>query len=278
MKIVVCIKQVPDTSEIKIDPVTNNLVRTGIPSILNPADKTAVAVALDLKERLGAEVTVITMGPPQASAELKKCLKWGADRAVLLSDRKFGGADTLATANTLAEFIENIEYDLVLFGAEAADGSTGQVGPGVGERLGIPTITYVDSVEIKGDMVKIMRNTGSYRDLYETKLPCAACIIKQEVTLQECNDTEGTIEIVDGEKFDSNLIGSIGSPTKVVSISYGNRVQEYLWVDHSWSLEQRMEYIYNGGLELKEVHLIRTDKKEAASIIFSEIQQKGDNK
>ena len=131
MDIIVCIKQVPDTTEVKIDPATNTLIRQGVPSIVNPFDKNALESALQLKEQYGGKVTVLSMGPPQAKDALKECLAMGADEAVLMSDRAFGGADTLATSRTLAAGIRKLgRYDLLICGKQAIDGDTAQVGPG----------------------------------------------------------------------------------------------------------------------------------------------------
>lgn len=151
MNILVSIKQVPDTTNIRINPETGTLVREGVPSIINPYDASALALASKLKRRYGAKITVITMGPPQAEAALKEAVEYGADRIILLSDRKFAGADTLATSYTLAETIKYLAgeapFDLLLFGKQAIDGDTAQVGPGVARRLGVPLITYVVKVE-----------------------------------------------------------------------------------------------------------------------------------
>lgn len=135
MKIVVCVKQVPDTAEVKIDPVTNNLVREGVPGIMNPYDEAAVMMALQLKEQTNGTISVLSMGPGQAGEELKNAMRRGADAGYLLCDRKLGGADTLATGYALAETIRQIGYDLVLCGNEAIDGCTGQVGPLIGELV-----------------------------------------------------------------------------------------------------------------------------------------------
>ena len=136
MKIVVCIKQVPDTTEVKLDPKTGTLIRDGIPSIMNPDDKGGLEHALQLKDEYGAEVTVITMGPPQADAVLREAFAMGADRAILLTSRKFAGADTLATSNALAGALKVLDFDLVLAGRQAIDGDTAQVGPQIAEHLG----------------------------------------------------------------------------------------------------------------------------------------------
>ena len=158
MKIVVCIKQVPDTTDVKINPETNTLIREGVQSITNPFDEFAVEEALLTKEKYGGEVHVITMGPPQAVEVLKNALAVSADKAHLVSDRAFAGADTLATAYTVAKTIETIGgADLVICGKQAIDGDTAQVGPGIATRLGIPQLTYVSKVrEIDVDKKRIV--------------------------------------------------------------------------------------------------------------------------
>ena len=151
MKIVVCIKQVPDTTEIKLDPVTGTMIRDGVPSIMNPDDKGGLEMALALKDKYGAQVTVITMGPPQADDILREAFAMGADRAIHLSDRKFAGADTLATSNAIAGALRMLDFDLVITGRQAIDGDTAQVGPQIAEHLDLPQVTYVENLEFDGD-------------------------------------------------------------------------------------------------------------------------------
>ena len=148
MNIVVCMKQVPDTNEVKIDPKTGTLIREGVPSIINPDDKNALEEALSLKDNHGAHVTVISMGPPQAEKALREALAMGADEAVLVSDRAFAGSDTLATSHTLVATIKKIGYDVIFAGRQAIDGDTAQVGPEIAELLDLPQITYVESVDV----------------------------------------------------------------------------------------------------------------------------------
>ena len=143
MNIIVCIKQVPDTTEIKINPVTGTLIRDGVPSIMNPDDKGGLELALSLKDKYGANVTVITMGPPQAELILREAFAMGADGAILLTDRKFAGADTLATSHALAGALKTLDYDLIIAGRQAIDGDTAQVGPQMAEHLGLPQVSYV---------------------------------------------------------------------------------------------------------------------------------------
>ena len=154
MKILVCIKQVPDTTEIRIDPVTKTLIREGVPSIMNPDDKGGLELALRFKDKFGAEVTVITMGPPQADLILREAFAMGADRAILLTDRKFAGADTLATSNALAGAARTLDWDLIITGRQAIDGDTAQVGPEMAEHLNIPQISYVAGLDYDGKTLR----------------------------------------------------------------------------------------------------------------------------
>ena len=148
MKIIVCVKQVPDTTEVKIDKKTNTLIREGVPSILNPDDANALEQALAIKDKMeDVHITVVSMGPPQADVMLRECLAMGADEAVLVSDRAFGGSDTWATSNAIASAIRKIgEYDIIFAGRQAIDGDTAQVGPQISEKLDIPQVTYVEEI------------------------------------------------------------------------------------------------------------------------------------
>lgn len=172
MKILVFVKQVPDTTDVKLDPKTGNLNREGVQSIMNPLDCNAVEAALQLKEKHGGTVTAISMGPPQAEEVLKKALAMGCDDAVLLSDRAFGGADTLATGYVLAKAAEKIgDYDLLLFGRHASDGETAQTGPIVAAFLGIPQITLAESLEIEEGWAVAARSTEDGTEKVRAKLP-----------------------------------------------------------------------------------------------------------
>jgi electron transfer flavoprotein beta subunit len=178
MHIVCCIKQVPDTAQVKIDPDTNTLVRSGVESICNPYDLVAVEAAVQLTEKHGGKVIVLTMGPPQAEAALRDCLALGAADAVLLSDRAFAGADTLATSYTLAQAIIKIAakepVDLVICGKQAIDGDTAQTGPGIATRLGFQQFTYVSRI-IDADperrTVRVQREVEGGRETVEGRLP-----------------------------------------------------------------------------------------------------------
>ncbi len=182
MKIIVCVKQVPDTNEVKIDPIKGTLIRDGVPSILNPDDANALEAALELKDRYpDTTVTVISMGPPQATYMLRECLAMGADDAVLLSSRAFGGADTCATSTTIAAGIRKIgSYDIIFAGRQAIDGDTAQVGPQTAQRLGIPSVTYVQKIrEIKEKTVVVERNLEDGYEVIEVKKPCLLTAVKE---------------------------------------------------------------------------------------------------
>ena len=150
MKIVVCIKQVPDTTEVKLDPVKNTLIRDGVPSIINPDDKSGLELALQIKEDVpGSTVTVVSMGPPQAQLAIREALAMGCDDGILVSDRAFGGADTWATSTTIAGALRNLDYDIIIAGRQAIDGDTAQVGPQIAEHLQIPQISYCESLKVE---------------------------------------------------------------------------------------------------------------------------------
>ena len=181
MKIIVCAKQVPDTNEVKIDPVKGTLIREGVPSILNPDDANALEAALALRDIHGGEVHVISMGPGQAQFMLRECLAMGADNAVLLSSRVFGGADTWATSGTIAKGIEKIGgYDIIFAGRQAIDGDTAQVGPQIAGRLGLPVVTYVQAVrEVKSKSIIVERQMEDGYEVIEVPLPCVLTAVKE---------------------------------------------------------------------------------------------------
>ena len=182
MKIIVCAKQVPDTNEVKIDPVKGTLIREGVPSILNPDDANALEAALELRDKHpGTTVTVISMGPPQAIYMLRECLAMGADDACLLSSRAFGGADTCATSTTLAAGIKKIsDYDIIFAGRQAIDGDTAQVGPQTAQRLGLPSVTYVRKIrEIKDRTILVERALEDGFEVIEIQKPCVLTAIKE---------------------------------------------------------------------------------------------------
>ena len=239
MEIVVCVKQVPDTTEVKIDPVTNTLIRQGVPSIVNPFDKNAVEAALQLKEKYGGKVTVLSMGPPQAKDALKECLAMGADAAILISDRAFGGSDTLATSYTLAAAIRKLgTYDIILCGKQAIDGDTAQVGPETAEHLGIAQVTYVSMIEVEGQNAKLEREHEEGYEVIEAKLPLLVSVIKTLNYEPRYPTVKGTMKANRAEipvwtaadiDVKEERLGLKGSPTQVRKIfSPPRRVQGVL--------------------------------------------------
>ncbi len=225
MKIIVCIKQVPNTTEIKIDPVTNTLKRDGVPSIINPDDKAALEVALQLKESCGAQVTVISMGPPQAEKALREALAMGADESYLITDRAFGGSDTLATSTILAAAIEKLGCDLVLCGRQAIDGDTAQVGPQIAEHLGLPQITYAAAVSYdrKAGLLTVKRQFEDRYQLLQVQGKCLITVLSTAVKPRYMNlwdivdqDEKEVGRLTNAElQLDPSLCGLGGSPTKV---------------------------------------------------------------
>lgn len=181
MKIIVCVKQVPDTNEIKINPETGTLIRDGVPSILNPDDGNALEQALQIKDaNPGTEVTVITMGPPQAKEMLQECLAMGADDAILLSDRALGGSDTWATSNAIAAGIRKAgDFDIIFAGRQAIDGDTAQVGPQIAEKLGVTQVTYVKEFEMEKDGIIVKRALENGYEMLKVKTPCVLTAIKE---------------------------------------------------------------------------------------------------
>ncbi|MGI6684940.1 MAG: electron transfer flavoprotein subunit beta [Bacillota bacterium] len=181
MNIIVCVKQVPNTKEVKTDPVRGTLIREGVPSILNPDDANALEAALAIKDQYaGTHITVLTMGPPQAEIMLRECLAMGADKAILLSDRAFSGADTWATSNTLAHAIRKIgAYDMIFTGRQAIDGDTAQVGPQIAERLGLSQVTYVQEIKLNGDNLTVLRQMEEGCEIIELQIPALLTAVKE---------------------------------------------------------------------------------------------------
>lgn len=180
MRIIVCIKQVPNTNEVRLDPKTGTMIREGIPSIINPDDRHALEAALSIKDKTGATVTVISMGPPQADFALREALAIGADEAVLLSDRAFAGADTWATSLTLAKAIQRFkDYSLILCGSQAIDGDTAQVGPELAEHLDLPQVTYVKRIAaINDDSITVQRALEDGYAEVTTSIPAVLTVVR----------------------------------------------------------------------------------------------------
>ena len=233
MYVVACIKQVPDTTQVQIDPVTNTLVREGIPFIINPYDTHALEESLRMKERYGFRAVALSMGPPNAAAALKKALSLGVDEAVLLSDRVFGGADTLSTSNVLAAAIgklaEEDEVGLVFCGKQTIDGDTAQVGPGIAVRLGFTQLTLVDRIEHLAFIekrIRVRRKLEGRYEIVEARLPAMITVVRElnrpryPTVPMRLKSADAEVKVWDNSRLelDVNSIGLKGSPTWVSRI------------------------------------------------------------
>jgi len=228
MNIIVCIKQVPETTEVRINPETNTLIREGVKSIINPFDMYAIEEAVQLKEKFGGKATVITMGPPQADAALREAISFGFDDGILVCDRAFAGSDTWATSYTLAGAIKKLgAFDLIICGKQASDGDTAQVGPGISAHLDIPQVTYVKKVEeVKEKSMRVERMMEEGFEIIETPLPALITVVK-EINEPRIPSLKGMMRAKSAKittwtqkelNLDSANIGLCGSPTQVVKI------------------------------------------------------------
>ena len=230
MNICVCVKQVPDTAEIRINPETHTLIRTGVPSIVNPFDTYALEAAVRLREKLGGRVIVLSMGPPQAAEAVRSCLAVGADEGYLISGRSFGGSDTLATSYILSEAIRTVEkreglkFDLILAGKQAVDGDTAQVPPEIAEHLGLPQVTYALDMEEKDGELRIKRDCDNGYDIISVKLPAVVTVVRLPYEPRYPSigpwlaAKKHTIQILTEKELDTvdlTRCGLKGSPTKV---------------------------------------------------------------
>ena len=224
MKIIVLVKQVPDTTEIKIDKETNTLIRAGVKSIINPDDLAGIEEALKLKALYGGTVTTVTMGPKQADKMIRTLYARGVDEAYLLSDRKFAGSDTWATSKILSTFIKTLDYDLIIAGYQAIDGDTAQVGPQVAEFLDIPQVTHVNQInEIKDHMITLEKSFEQETHVLRAQLPILITSIKtmneprlmNAFDIWETYDKDIHLITFDDLEIDKDQIGLLGSPTRV---------------------------------------------------------------
>ena len=227
MNTVVCIKQVPETTEVRVDPTTKALVREGVKSVINPFDENAIEAALQLREAHGGKVAVICMGPPQAEESLREALAMGADEAILLTDPASRGSDTLATSYTLARMVRKVgDFDLVLCGKQAIDGDTGQVGPGLAERLGVPQVTFAIELEVADGALRARRVLDDFFEVIEVKLPAVVTVVKQineprhpsmrnVLRAKRAEIAKWSLADLDA---DSTQTGFEGSPTQVVEV------------------------------------------------------------
>ena len=260
MNIVVCIKQVPDTKGgVKFNP-DGTLDRASMLAIMNPDDKAGLEAALRLKDETGAKVTVVTMGLPKADDMLREALAMGADEAVLITDRRLGGADTWATSSTIAAGLKKLDYDLIITGRQAIDGDTAQVGPQIAEHLGLPVISYAEKIQVEGNNVIVQRQ---YEDRYHEIKAQMPCLV---TALAELNEPRymtpgGIFDAFDKEvtvwgrddltDLDDANIGLAGSPTKIAKAS--DKVRKGAGEKVTLDPKESVEYIVN---KLKEKHVI----------------------
>ncbi|MEA4891039.1 MAG: electron transfer flavoprotein subunit beta/FixA family protein [Peptococcaceae bacterium] len=229
MKIVVCIKQVPDTTEVRLDPKTNTLIREGVPSIINPDDKAGIEAALELRDQVaGSRVTVLCMGPPQADVALREALAMGCDQAVLVSGREFGGSDTYATATIIGAALKKLGYDLIITGRQAIDGDTAQVGPQIAEQLGVPQVSYAEEIRVEegGEFLIVKRQYEDRCHTIRVKTPCLLTALS-ELAKPRYMTVRGIVEACEEEikilgfedlkdRLNPDHIGLKGSPTNVL--------------------------------------------------------------
>lgn len=258
MRIIVCIKQVPDVSEVSWDPETGSLIRKGIPSIINPSDRNALEAALQLREKHKGNVTVMSMGPRQVEEALREALGMGADEAIQLTHKQFAGADTWATAYTLGLAIRKIgQFDLIICGKEALDGMTAQVGPMLAEFLGIPQMTYAVDIEVLNSKVRVRQDLGDLQRVLETQMP-ALITVERKInqprvapmdTIIEAYNKE--IKVWEPEDLDGDLkrFGLNGSPT-------------------------RLRKVYSPKLKRGKVRLFEGSAEEAAAKLVKVLREK----
>lgn len=256
MRIAVCIKQVPDTSEIRIDPKTNTLIRDGVPSIINPDDKSALEVALTLKDKLGCEVVVVSMGPNQAEFALREALAMGADDAYLITDRAFAGSDTLATSTIIAAALKKIGFDCIIAGRQAIDGDTAQVGPQIAEHLGLPQVTYCAAIDYDDGVFTVTRQFEDRYQILKVEGPVLFTVLGanfkprymnvRDIVAQDSKDIN--ILTFADLSLDKANIGLLGSPTKVKATTTKQ---------------------YNA-----EKQLVELPSKDAAKLIAKELKEK----
>jgi len=265
MLVVTCVKQVPDTTQVRVDPVTGNLIREGVPFIINPYDTHALEEGLRLKEKYGFRMAVISMGPPNTEVTLKKAIALGADEAVLLSDRAFGGADTLATSHVLSEAIKKLgtkeEVAIVVCGRQTIDGDTAQVGPGIATRLGYSQLTLVDrieSVDLKTKKIRVRRKLEGRHEIVEATLPAMIAVVKEINSLRyptvpmRLMAADSKVVLWDNTVMGlpENTIGLKGSAT---------------WVRKIFSPQRAMGEIIGDGIK---------DPKEASRLLIDRLMEK----
>jgi electron transfer flavoprotein alpha/beta subunit len=269
-KILVCLKQVPNTNNIKIDPENHTLIREGEDSILNPYDDYALEEALALKRKYGTKVATMTMGPPQAIDILKYSIQRGADEAFLLTDVRLAGSDTLATALALVALIKKINYKNIFCGQESVDSGTGHIGSSIAELLGIPQINYTKKImEVSSGKIKVLAKFDRCDAVLQAELPVVISFLKKDKRITQVKNKEintGSIKkySLDDIDLSPEHVGLDGSATKVVNIDIDERFVEYVTVDSNLTANERIKVILNGGITVKKDRKIIKDLSKSA--------------
>lgn len=269
-RVVITVKQVPDTTQVKVDPITGTLIREGIPFIANPFDTHAIETALQLKDRFGCKVTAITMGPPNSIMTLRKCIAMGCDDAVLISDRAFGGADTLATSYVLSEAIRRIEreygrVDVIVCGKQTIDGDTAQVGPGIATRLAYSQLTLVDKiidVDPAGDTITVRRKMEGLKEIVQSQMPALLTVVR-EINKPRYPTVQGRLLAEEMEipvwsneflRLNSEKLGMKGSPTNVKKIFAPTRAKGELLGDGESDPRGAVQLLIRKLIEMDLIH------------------------
>ena len=264
MNILVCVKQVPDTTEIKINPETNTLIREGVPSIVNTFDAFALEMAARIKDKQTAKIVVMAMGPEQAKSALKECLSVGADKAYLVSDRAFGGSDTLATGYILSKAVKTVEmeegpFDVIFCGKQAIDGDTAQTGPQLAEHLDYPQITCITEIEVGDGTIRARRETEYGNEIWESPTPAVVTVTKPAYepryptikTKMAANKAVIQVLSINEVQADAERSGLKGSPTKVKKTYVPVRNKDGIIVQEETAAEsakKMAELLSNAGL------------------------------
>jgi len=266
--IIVCVKQVPDSVNVKLDPKDHTLIREGIPNITNPHDEYALDAALDCKARYGVKVAVVTMGPIQAKDVLIHCIEKGADEGFLLTDRKLAGSDTLATARALAAFIKKTKYKNIFCGQESIDSTTGHIGPSIAEHLNLPQITYINEVmKVNGNTMRINAEYELGYIILDIELPAVFSFNKSGKKLRKRvgKYSKSQIKILNLKDIgiSESIVGLHGSPTIVTDINIDESALNFLKVDSNLPAAERMKTILSGGIvEKKDRIILKGDSKK----------------
>jgi electron transfer flavoprotein beta subunit len=269
-KILVCLKQVPNTNDVKIDPENHTLIREGMDSILNPFDDYALEEALELKRKYGAKVATLTMGPPQSIEILEYSLKRGADEAFLLTDKGLSGSDTLATSLAIVALIKKINYGNIFCGQESIDSGTGHIGTSIAELLNIPQINYVKKIiGLSSGKLKVLSKFDNCDAILEVKLPLVVSFLKKDkrITLKKNNGANtGNIRKYSLADIGLNAkyVGLDGSATQVVNIDIDERFVGYVTVDSTLNVDDKIKVILNGGIVAKKDRKIIKDLSKTA--------------